>query len=410
MASKGHVIKIASDAGAYEKGIKSDVIQPTENAREALEKLADTRSGDKLASQMQKAQRETKELARETKRAADAIDDGFRDGYRRAKQATDDGLTGMKHATEEASDELKQNLGETFSSFRGDLEDLPQVAQDVFGGLAGSVGGLGASLALAGGAAGIGLLIQGFQNLQKEEEDRKQRITEWAQAYIGGLSTMKDALADFATVEAIYTDKDRYAEAERNAKNWHVTTSEAVNAMAGDMTALGAVQQNLADNSALVGEALDAAGGNVRGLNHDMRELRDQTNQGQEAYNKLTGEMEAGRARADEYSQSLLNLVQSSNDAAVEVDELGNKVVTLPDGKQILIDANTGQASANLDKFKGDADGVIDHVNGREVVLQARAQAWQAQNDIDRFISDNDGRSFTVYGRVRVDQTGTWGP
>ncbi|MCE4024663.1 hypothetical protein LXM50_01610 [Microbacterium sp. Au-Mic1] len=379
------------------------------NTRQAQSNVKDlSKEFDKVADSLD-------DMARDADRNADKVERSFREMSRAAEKLDDsvrdikpDPLRKLGDAGEEVSGELKQNLGETFSSFRGDLEDLPQVAQDVFGGLAGSVGGLGASLALAGGAAGIGLLIAGFQEIQKQEEERQQRIADWTAAYIGGLSTMEGALADFATVEAIYTDKDRYAEAVKNAKNWHVSTSDAINAMAGDMTALGVVEDNLASNSQTVSDAIETVGGNTRGLSHEMRTLKDETSQGYDAFNKLTGEMSAGAARADEYSQSLLNIVSHADNASIEIDAVGNSVFTLPDGKQVLIDAQTGKATADLSKFKGDADGIINSVNGRDVVLNLNAAVWNAQQAVNRFMSDNDGRSFTMYGRVKVDSGGTW--
>lgn len=404
----GYQVGIASETKAFKQGIDSGVIDPLEDAQKALTETGKNKGLDKLEDGLKDAQRATERLADETKDTARAIEREYRDSYRKVKQSADDGLDGMKHATEEATGELKQNLGETFSSFRGDLEDLPQIAQDVFGGLAGSVGSLTASLGLAAGAAGVGLLVAGFQQLQKEEEDRQQSIADWTAAYIDGLSTMSDAVADFAKVEAIYTDKDRYAEAVKNAKNWGTSVSEAVNAMSGDMTSLGVVQENLASRADTVSAALDAVGGDVRGLNHDMRELRDETSQGQDAYDKLTGVMSEAQSRAEQYSASLISLVQNSQSATHEVDAVGNAVYTLPDGKQVLIDAQTGKATADLSKFKGDADGVIDQLNGRDVTLSLNAAIWEAQQKVNQFMSDNDGKSFTMYGRVKVDQGGDW--
>ncbi|MCK8465871.1 hypothetical protein M0722_01570 [Microbacterium sp. KSW4-16] len=353
---------------------------------------------------------EFKDAGRDGERAADKLEDSLRDVQREAGKTSDDigdvgekGFRKLGDAAEETSGELKQNLGETFSSFRGDLEDLPQIAQDVFGGLAGSVGTLPAAFALAAGAAGIGLLINGFQEVQEQEEARKERVAEWTQAYIDGLGRMEDAVANFASVEAIYTDPERYAEAEKNAKNWGTSLSTAVNAMAGDATALSVVQQNLADNASTVSEALRRTGGDIRGLDYDMRTLRDQTNQGTDSFNAISGEMSEAAARADAYSESLLQILANADSATRGVDDLGNAVYTLPDGQQIMIDAETGKATADVSKFKGDTDDVIDQLNGRDVILSARASVAEAQRTVNNFITQNDGKSFRLNGRVTVD-------
>ena len=347
------------------------------------------------------------ETGRDGDRAADKLEDSLRDVQRQAGKTSDEvgdvgskGFRKLGDAAQETSSELKQNLGETFSSFRGDLEDLPQIAQDVFGGLAGSVGTLPASFALAAGAAGIGLLVAGLQDVAEKEEERKQRVADWTQAYIDGLGRMQNAVANFASVEQIYTDPKRYAEAEENAKNWGTSLETAVNAMAGDSTALDVVQQNLAANAAIVSEALANAGGNIRGLSYEMRTLRGETNQGQASFDALSGEMSEAQARADAYSNSLLQLVSNSESATKEVDELGNAVYTLPDGRQIMIDAETGKATTDISRFKGDFDGKVDQMNGRDVVLDVRATAAAAQGEVDRLISRNNGRTIQLKTRV----------
>lgn len=353
---------------------------------------------------------EFKETGRDGERAADKLEDALRDVQRQADRTSDEvgdvgdkGFRKLGDAGEEVSGELKQNLGETFSSFRGDLEDLPQIAQDVFGGLAGSVDSIAGSFALAGGAAGIGLLIAGIQELQKQEEERKKRIAEWGAAYIGNLDMMKSGLADFASVEAIYTDPDKYAEATKNAENWGVAVSDAVSAMAGDATTLSAIQDNLATNAETVSASLDRAGGDVRGLDHDMRELRNQVSNGQQAFDSLTSEIDAGKAIAEQYSDSLLNVVKQADSATSAVDDFGNTLITLPDGREIVIDAKTGQATTDVSKFKTDTDEVIRQLNAKDITLAVNAAVRQAQNDVNRFISQNDGRSFRLHGRVTVD-------
>jgi hypothetical protein len=54
----------------------------------------------------------------------------------------------------------------------------------------------------------------------------------------------------------------------------------------------------------------------------------------------------------------LRGLINDAASATLEVDELGNELYTLPDGTQIMIDAETGQATTDVQKFKGDVDGV----------------------------------------------------
>jgi len=92
---------------------------------------------------------------------------------------------------------------------------------------------------------------------------------------------------------------------------------------------------------------------------------------------KLTGAMDEGAARAKTTSDGLLRIAESAEDATMQVDELGNKVVTLPDNTQIFIDAKTGQASLNVDQFKGDLK-TIPAVHDVDVRIKVDESAWLA--------------------------------
>ncbi|WP_298038321.1 hypothetical protein [uncultured Microbacterium sp.] len=400
--AKGIDIAIAADTRSAMSAISRGLIDPLEDVSEILEDVGrdSDKATDKLEDGMRDAQRRTDDAGDEIRKIRDELNKAGRAG----KKSGDDIGKGMRDssddmrrfgdATGEVSDELSQNLGETFSSFRGDLEDLPQIAQDVFGGLAGSAGSLTASLGLAGVAGAIGLAVAGFEEMKKQEEERKERVSEWAATYIGSLGKMTEAVADFAAVEAIYTDSEKYAQAEENAKNWGVSVSDAANAMAGDLTAIEVAQQNVADKSAAVSEKIEAVGGNIRGLNHEYRTMREEASTGQKALDDLTGEMSEGQAIAGQYSDSLKKIVSSASEATKEVDELGNVVYTLPDGRQVMISAETGQATTDLDAFQDDADGVIDHVNGRQMKLDitTRDAISAAQNAVNQI----NGMSATI--------------
>lgn len=136
-------------------------------------------------------------------------------------------------------------------------------------------------------------------------------------------------------------------------------------AMAGDTTALTIAQEGLNQKSADYEAQASKTSEKALDLNNQWRA-------GTDALRQLNGDMEAGRTAARNVSDALLAVVASSSDAAVEVDALGNKVVTLPDGAEIMINAKTGQATQDVSRFKGDTDGVIDHLNGREVVVRVR--------------------------------------
>lgn len=395
MASKGHVIQIASDTGAYEKGIKSGVIEPTENARDALEKLADNRSGDKLAAQMQKAQRETKDLATETKRAADAIDDGFRDAYRKAAKSSDDATDKMKHGAEEFRDEAKQSAREAAASFDGSAASIGDLFQEV---AANAFSGFGPAGLLAGIAAagGIGAAIEGFNQVGQANEESQQRAAEWAQSYIDAGSLIIDSSTQVARMQDIATDPEKYKTAQENAKNWGVDVTTAMLAMSGNAGALEAAQTGLDDATRKVNRGMKDASGDIAEYAQGLTDLSVRTFNGKESLAQLRGEMESGSTAAQQVSEGFLRIVQGSADAAVEVDNLGNKLITLPDNTQVFIDAQTGVASQAVAQFKGDTDGMIDHVNGRQAVISVSADLEAAKAQIYGLLNQNLTKSIDV--------------
>ncbi|KNC30038.1 hypothetical protein FF38_01809, partial [Lucilia cuprina] len=172
-----HEIGIAADTRGFDEGVRSGIIKPLEKAEDAFKDL------ERAASDV------GRDGARDVSRLEEALQDARKESERTEKGLRDVGDTGergFKRLGEkgaEVSGELRQNLGETFSSFRGDLEDLPQIAQDTLGGLAGSgaLGGIGGLAATAAGAAGLGLIIGAMDQIDERNQELAQRAGEMAQ-------------------------------------------------------------------------------------------------------------------------------------------------------------------------------------------------------------------------------------
>ena len=125
----GYSVGIASETKAFEQGIKRGVIEPLEDAQDALKDLGRNDGPGDLERSMRDAQTATRKLDDEI---ADTRDSLERLG-RSARTAGADGERGMsqvKDGAKEVQQEIGSNLGEAVSSFRGDLSDLGQVGQD----------------------------------------------------------------------------------------------------------------------------------------------------------------------------------------------------------------------------------------------------------------------------------------
>ena len=378
-------IALASETKAFRQGIETGVIKPLEDAIKELRELGDSDGADRLEASLKDAQRATERLADETKITAAKIEREYRDAYRQARRSAEDfedgsrqGMSKVGERSAEVGQEVRQNLGEGIANAaRGDFEALSDTIGDTFGGAVAGIGGVGTAALGVAGALGLGAVTAAFQAIQQEQERAAEAAARWAEAFITAGGEVVGAAHTVAEVTSIATDPERYKQAQDNARNWGIDVSTAMRAMAGDATALTIAQDGV--NQKMVDYEAQGSKTSETALN-----LRNQWEAGKNSLQQLNGDMEAGRTAARNVSDALLAVVAASSDAAVEVDELGNKVVTLPDGAEIMINAKTGQATQDVSRFKGDTDGVIDHLNGRDVVIRVRRDTsewdnWQPQ-------------------------------
>lgn len=155
--------------------------------------------------------------AREIDRAGEKIEGTFREMVQDANKAEravkdvgngSEGFDRVKGGAAELRQEIGQNLGETVSSFRGDVEDLGQVGQDTLGGLAATVATIGGpagilgALGLAGAAAAWGAFTQGQTDAKEAQDKLNESAAAFAERYASGVNGAIDAAAVFAEVNA----------------------------------------------------------------------------------------------------------------------------------------------------------------------------------------------------------------
>ena len=344
---------------------------------------------------------EFKETGREGDRAADKLEDSLRDVQRQSKDTDravgdigENGFRKMGDAGKEVSGELRQNLGETFSSFRGDLEDLPQIAQDTLGGLAGSgaLGGIPGLVATAAGAAGIGLLIGAFDQASEAQERLKEASADWASTFIENGSKVLSTAQIVAKGQELLAES--YSAVEENARLWGTTEQTALAAMSGSSAALDEVtaaldrKKTAAEEDAQAAQELAEANGSAL---LSLTPLEVEYQKGVDKLNDLTGAMQNGATQADTFSYFLRDLAENTVGASTVVDEFGDKVTSLPDGTTIYIDAETGQATTDTDAIEKKIYGLPDSHNTNVTVTTADA-ITAAQNAVNAI----NGMSATI--------------
>lgn len=363
--SKRFEIDMLLNSAGVERGAK--------DASKAISQLADEieDAGAGGARDVDKLEDALKDTARQAKRTEDAVGDVGERGFRKL---------GDKGA--EVSGELRQNLGETFSSFRGDLEDLPQIAQDTLGGLAGSgaLGGIPGLAATAAGAAGLGLIMGALEVIGEQSEELKKRASEMATAFIDAGTNILDATQIAAATADVITDDDKRKKVQEYADALGVDFATAARAYVGDTNAMAAVDAIAQRTREKLVAISDSMRGSTKQLTSEQWSQIDAGSKLLDAQRELTGVVSDANAKFNDQQAVLQGLINDAQGATKEVDELGNAVYTLPDGTQILVEAKTGQATTDISKFKGDVDGIPEVVTStvRFDVDDSAVRRWTA--------------------------------
>lgn len=346
------IVDAARKAGKADDDIKDalrDMGLSARQAEEAVEGVGD----------------EFKDTGREGDRAADKLEDSLKDVQQQSDRTSDgvgkirEGFRRAEEGAEEFKNEANSTAREAAASFDGSAESIADAFQEV---AANAFAGFGPAGAVAGlvAAAGIGLVISAIENVGEASEESRQRAAEWAQAYVEAGGKVLTTAITTAKVMDIATDPDKYTKATQNAKNWGVDVSTAINAMAGETWALNAVNDSLVTSAEKVNDEMSKTGEQYDWTGESMTDLVTRTANGQRAFDELTGEMQRGSEQADALSASLRNTAENTEGAATVVDEFGDKVTKLPDGTTIYVDAETGQATTDLDFIERKAYGVPD--------------------------------------------------
>lgn len=344
----GIQIGIASETKAFKQGVETGIIKPLDKAVDALDDLGKSRGPDQLEDGLKDAQKASERLQDETKDTARTIEKEYRDSYRKLKDSADDGYSGVKEGARSAKEEVIQNFSEVASSFDGSAQGIADGIQGTFGGLASS---LPLPLGLAAGAIGVigGTIASDWAaNTEKMKED----ANEWAQTFIenGG----KVLTAGTIAAKGLDILQNQFEEVTKNATAWGVSQETAAAAMAGSQTALDQVTKSVGGLKDKYDEILRTEDpfdkfGNANG---PLAAAEQAWRNAKGSLDVVTGAMDLGAKQADIYSYFLRDLATNTEGATTAVDEFGDSVITLPDGKQIYIDAETGQATDNVDAIE----------------------------------------------------------
>lgn len=401
MAAGDITIRIDSETKAFRQGVESGIIDPLEDAEKALDELGRTRGPQQLETDLEAAQRATEQLEDETKRTAAAIEREYRDAYSGVGTSGKEGFGRAREGAQELTSEIGSNLGEAVSSFRGDMQDLGQVGQDTLGGLAATLAsagpaGVAGAAVLAAGAAGLGLVTAELENSKQKQEELNELAANFASAYQASAGKIVDSAHIIAEVNAIATDPERYKTAEQNARDWGVTTSTAMAAMAGDVTALEIAQESLNKRTDEFGEIVEKTSTgasdswNRSTMTDRQREMGVAIERGTDSLNLQREAMTRGAQAAYNTSRSLYDYAMRAGEAAGRTDDLGRQIYRLPDGKEIVVDAKTRQAHEDFNELER------RKIKGKEVIAKVKVD--------DSAVRNYRPPTIVIPGRIGIDQ------
>lgn len=276
--AKGINIAIGADTRAYADAVKKGLIDPTEQAAEALEELG--KSGPRDLDRIEDSMRDAQKATEKTRDEVDDLKDQLRDLGRGAKadfaKPMKDAADDTSKAFEQVKDDGFSNAKEVASSFDGSAQSIVDGFQ---GAAAEAFSGFGPAGAIAGlaAAAGLGLITAEFTKQQEAAEEAKQALVDmYTDAAAAGRAYLDSEMINDKARELAMGDRKKF---EEQAKALGLDLNTVILAQAGSyehvQVVIKAAEQAAADLAstsdagsrqglARLQEEQDAVGGVIR--------------------------------------------------------------------------------------------------------------------------------------------------
>jgi predicted transcriptional regulator len=264
--AKGINIAIGADTRAFADAVKKGLIDPTEEAAEALQDLGKDGGRDlgRLEDGLRDAQNATEKTTDEVedlkKQLKDVGDEAKRSVGDKTRKATDDAGEGMKDLKEEGAGTAR----EVAASFDGSAESIAGGFQEV---AANAFAGFGPAGALAGlaAAAGIGLVTAELTKQQEEAEETKQALIDmYKEAIEEGRNYLSEAQILGAVTDIMF-DTEKMERYRKEAEQVGVDVETYVRAQAGSYEDLQLVVGAATEAEAERAEEIRVAGRRTQG-------------------------------------------------------------------------------------------------------------------------------------------------
>jgi len=377
-----------------------DFLRGTDSAEDALDDVADSlddlateakTSGrvsdaavDDLADSFEKLGRQAERSTKDAERSVDDLGDSFRDAARNAKRledagkdagkAVDDSMERAERGVDDFKEEAAQSARETAASFDGSFESIADLGQEVAANAFSGFGPAGVAAGI-GVAAAVGVIVDNFNKIGEAADEARESAFQMAYDVSGAL------------------DQAGYSE---RLREW-TSDLEKVKQVRDLAVASGWDEVDVLDALASGGPKLDQL---TTAFDKNGQSTMLTIGRLGELQGALDGTAEGfklGSAAAELNDRALYDYAQQAGKATGETDDLGNAILRLPDGTEVVIDADTKRANANVDAFESN----VQSVKGKTVTVTAngRSDMSSATRGLNTWIAQNDGRTFKIRGR-----------
>lgn len=363
----GITIPIATDT--------RQAVKETNDLAKGFDKVADSlddveknsrTTGDKLEDSLKGAQKETKQTTDAFEKLGKAQRDASSGGADFGRDTTR-GLRDVGDTSKEVGGELKQNIGETFSSFRGDVTDFGQVAQDTLGGLASGLEGIPGIALVAAGAAGIGLILGALENGQNQTAAWKQDVADLTGQYIDAGNIGSRAVDDIV---------DELKKLATTGDDAGVTLDKL--ATLGDRTgdSLEDIAKAYTGNSRVLRDHIAANTDYAKTLEKQLTSINANNDAERASTGPLTDKITALQSLNDVYRQAA-EKAEAAEKAAKEFEQSGAAGLQAKAEQIKTIDQAYDDAAGAAEDYVNAESGVFD-VDKYATAMEAKAKALDA--------------------------------
>lgn len=362
----GYNVGIGVDTKAAKQGIELGLIEPLEDAVDALDALGKSRGPEQLERDLRDAQKATERLKDDTKDTARAIEQEYRDAYRKLKQSADDGYGKARQAADGFKDEAKQNFAEVASSFDGSMSGLADGVQGTLGGLATAIPG-GVGLALAGLGAVAGAVGNEWANTSEQiQEDWKAMYEDMAAS--GNAFLSEDLVQQ--KIRDLYADQGKRNEIQAEANKLGLDAATVARAQAGDMEALTQVHSRATEIFNAEFEATEKANRERQGTPELMSKEGAEAERLQDKYGGLLRAQDDAAKAAAGARKAIGEVGSTASGAGDSVAGLKAKLEALPANVRSRLSLDTSEAEESMRRITS----AVNALDGRSVAIRIEGQ------------------------------------